>query len=257
MRGTSSTDGEARRRMFGPAGPSDAGTSGLGGLTERLAPPGAPVRGRPRVTVSYAQSLDGSIAARPGEPLRLSGSRSLALTHRLRAAHDAILVGIGTVLADDPRLSVRFASGRSPAPVVLDSRLRLPLDARLVAAGDGSLTVAATEDAPEPAARRLEERGVTVLRFPGHEGRVPLRPLLRELGRRGVRRLLVEGGGQVLTSVFAERLADWAVITVAPRLVGGEPALARAPSPVDLGQFGWARVEDDLVIAGRPRFGVG
>ncbi|HEX9595492.1 MAG TPA: RibD family protein, partial [Anaerolineales bacterium] len=84
---------------------------------------------RPTVTLSYAQSLDGSIALHRGEPLTLSGPESMAMTHRLRAAHDAILVGIGTVISDDPQLNVRLVEGRNPQVVVLDSRLRLPLTA--------------------------------------------------------------------------------------------------------------------------------
>ena len=232
-------------------------------IAQWTAPEVSPVRRRPLVTVSYAQSLDGSIAARPGEPLRLSGSRALELTHRLRAGHDAILVGIGTVLADDPRLNVRLAAGRSPMPVILDGRLRLPLTARLLrergegrepGSAPGPLVATNLEASAERAAR-LREHGVTVLPLRPREGRVPLRPLMRELYRRGVRRLLVEGGGRVLTSLFAERLADWVVITVAPRLVGGEPALARVPAPVDLRWLAWARLDDDLVFAGRPRFG--
>ncbi len=228
-------------------------------LVAQATSPAAPTRRRPGVTVSYAQSLDGSIAARPGEPLRLSGSRSLELTHRLRAAHDAILVGIGTVLADDPQLNVRLAAGESPVPVILDGRLRLPLTARLLRERRASApppVVATTFAAATGRARQLREQGVTVLRFRPSEGRVPLRSVMRALHRRGVRRLLVEGGGQVLTSMFADRLADWVVITVAPRLVGGEPALARVPAPVDLAGLAWARLDDDLVFAGRPRFGV-
>ena len=225
----------------------------LGGPDEQ------PLRHRPRVTVTYAQSLDGSIAARPGEPLRLSGSRALELTHRLRAGHDAILVGIGTVLADDPRLNVRLTVGTSPMPVILDGRLRLPLTGRVLRGRDseeipGPL-VATLRGAPPERSRRLRERGVTVVPFRPANGRVPLRPLMRALRRRGVERLLVEGGGRVLTSLFAERLADRVVITVAPRLVGGEPALARVPAPVDLVDLAWARLDDDLVFAGRPRFG--
>lgn len=217
-------------------------------------------RRRPRVTVSFAQSLDGSIAARPGEPLRLSGSRSLELTHRLRAGHDAILVGIGTVLADDPRLNVRLVTGDSPLPVILDGRLRLPPTARLLrgrgASGAAPPPLVATSfEASRDRAARLRDAGVTVLRFRSPNGPVPLRSVMRALHRRGVRKLLVEGGGRVLTSMFAERLADWVVITVAPRLVGGEPALARVPAPVDLAGLGWARLDDDLVFAGRPRFG--
>ncbi len=212
---------------------------------------------RPSITATYAQSLDGSIAAHPGAPLRLSGSAALELTHRLRSQHDAILVGIGTVLADDPQLNVRLAAGRSPDPIILDSRLRLPLTSRLLEGVPGarSLVVATTTGAPPEAAARLRERGAAILEFPADAaGRVPLPPLMRLLWRRGVRRLLVEGGGRVLTSLFADRLADCAVITVAPRLVGGEPALARVESAVALRRWKWERFEDDLVLAGAPDF---
>ncbi len=91
--------------------------------------------GRPLVTLSYAQSLDGSIADRPGRPLSLSGSQCMTLTHGLRASHDAILVGIGTVLADNPRLNVRLVTGESPQPVIVDSRLRFPPYANLLRHG--------------------------------------------------------------------------------------------------------------------------
>ena len=89
-------------------------------------------QGRSWVTLSYAQSLDGSIAARRGSPLVLSGSATLEITHHLRSRHAAILVGIGTLLADDPQLTVRLVPGEDPQPVVLDSQLRFPLDARLL-----------------------------------------------------------------------------------------------------------------------------
>ncbi len=234
---------------------SPSGETGIEALVADLA--GRRRRGRPSVTVTYAQSLDGSIAARPDEPLRLSGTASLGLTHRLRSWHDAIMVGIGTVLADDPRLDVRLAAGRDPDPIVLDSRLRLPLDARLFRGVPEArnLLVATTRGAPPGAAERIRERGATVLEFPANEaGRVPLPPLMRLLRERGLRRLLVEGGGRVLTALFADRLADCAVITVAPRLIGGEPALARVEAPVALRRWRWERFDHDLVLAGAPDF---
>src|SRR5512143_1701471 len=90
-------------------------------------------KGRPLVSLCYAQSLDGCIAAERGRPTQLSGPETKQITHRLRALHDGILVGIGTVLADDPHLTVRHARGENPQPVVLDSRLRTPVEARLIA----------------------------------------------------------------------------------------------------------------------------
>ncbi|MEZ4635790.1 MAG: dihydrofolate reductase family protein [Caldilineaceae bacterium] len=109
--------------------------------------------GRPLVTLSYAQSLDGSITAQPGQPFAISSAESLQWTHSLRAAHDAILVGIGAVLADDPSLTVRFAQGQNPQPVVVDSHLRLPTDAQLLRKHDTIWLPAATHARTAPAAQ--------------------------------------------------------------------------------------------------------
>jgi len=123
-------------------------------------------RDRPLVTVGYAQSLDGSIAALPGHPLLLSSSPSTTLTHLIRALHDGILVGIGTVLADDPRLTVRRVSGRSPRPLVLDSRLRFPLYARMLRQ-DLKPWIVATGNADEERQAELEKAGARVIRHSG------------------------------------------------------------------------------------------
>src|SRR5687768_4642967 len=103
---------------------------------------------RPVVTLSYAQTLDGSLAL-PGRQLIISSPESMKMTHELRAAHDGLLVGIGTVLIDDPRLTVRLADGRNPQPVVLDSRLRMPLTANLLKHPDRRPWLAATDPDPE------------------------------------------------------------------------------------------------------------
>ncbi len=105
---------------------------------------------RPFVTLTYAQSLDGSIAGEGNRPLSLSCESALALTHELRAAHDAILVGIGTVLADNPRLNVRLVNGEDPRPIVVDSRLRIPRNVNLLESGR-AVWLAATSAAPEAA----------------------------------------------------------------------------------------------------------
>lgn len=181
---------------------------------------------RPRVTLSYAQSLDGSITVCRDEPLRLSGSHSQHMTHRLRAAHDAILVGIGTVLADNPRLTVRLAAGISPQPVILDSQLRFPLEANLLRGQKepvGRLPWIATTERGEPhTANALEAAGAQVLKFAaGPDGRVPLQSLLERLASLGVRSLMVEGGARVITSFLSARLVDSFVLTIAPLFLGG------------------------------------
>ena len=176
--------------------------------------------GRPYVTLSYAQSLDGSIADRPGRPLSLSGSQSLAMTHTLRAAHDAILVGIGTVLADNPRLNVRLVPGRDPQPVIVDSRLRFPAYSNLLR-NCRTPWIAASNGADPQRQRDLEEMGAKVLVLPSQNGWVDLTSLLERLGELGMNSLMVEGGAQIITSFLSFRLVDQVVLTIAPMLVGG------------------------------------
>ena len=187
--------------------------------------------GRPFVTLSYAQSLDGCISARAGEALALSGAQSLTLTHQLRASHDAILVGIGTVLSDNPQLTVRRVRGNNPRPIVVDSRLRLPLDCKLLNNNSrGPLIV--TRQKPNPKRRKaLEGAGAEVMSLPANaRGQVNLAAMLNRLAEIGIKSLMVEGGARIITNFLLERLADYIVLTVAPVLVGGLRAVS------DLGQ---------------------
>ncbi|HLB48279.1 MAG TPA: RibD family protein, partial [Anaerolineales bacterium] len=141
---------------------------------------------RPFVTLTYAQSLDGSIGL-PGQRLELSGPESTRMTHELRTQHDGILVGIGTVLADDPRLTVRHAVGRNPQPIVLDSRLRIPLTAALLKHPDRLPWLAATDPEPDRQSA-LEALGARVYRLPSDtSGRVGLVALLDLLGGLGLK----------------------------------------------------------------------
>ena len=178
--------------------------------------------GRPFVTLSYAQSLDGSITRQRGQPLALSGQESLTLTHQLRTSHDAILVGIGTVLADDPRLTVRLVAGPNPQPIIVDSQLRLPLTAKLLTEHPCKPIVATTQTADPQKAAALAARGAALLHLPAtKDGRVSLPHLLTSLHQRGIRSLMVEGGAGIITSFLAGQLVDRLVVTVAPLLVGG------------------------------------
>ncbi len=176
---------------------------------------------RPFVTLSYAQSLDGSIAARRGQPTSLSGPEAMHMTHHLRASHDAILVGIGTVLADDPRLTVRLADGEQPQPVVVDGRLRFPLTAQLLNHPKRPFIIT-THQADESRQRKLEAAGGKVVRVAAAaDGRVSLSDALSALQSCGLGSLMVEGGAEIITSFLAARLVDRVVITITPRFLGG------------------------------------
>jgi len=209
-------------------------------------------RSRPFVTLAYAQSLDGSIAGEGNRPLSLSSQASLQLTHELRASHDAILVGVGTVVADNPRLNVRLASGEDPRPIVVDSRLRIPRDAHLLENARG-VWLATTEAAATSTEAELQSRGALVLRLRALEnGWVDLEALLERLAKRGVRHLLVEGGARILTSFLESKIVDYLVITISPRFVGGLRPLDSRELPSFPSLVSWRseRVGEDLVMAG-------
>ena len=214
---------------------------------------------RPLVTVSYAQSVDGSIATRNREQLRLSSRQSMVLTHRIRAACDAIVIGINTLLVDDPQLTVRLTEGISPQPIVLDSNLRIPLQARLLDRTDHHCWLACTDNNDPRRVTAVEGRGAEVIRcHRDHRDRVDLPNLLRLLGERGIRSIMVEGGGQVITSFIKARLVDQLIITIAPRLVGGLPVLDRPAagngSLLHLSSVTYQTCGPDIILWAKPQW---
>ena len=223
-------------------------------------------RGRPFVTLAYAQSLDGSITIARGQRYALSGPDALRFTHALRARHDAILVGVGTVLADDPELRVRLVEGPHPQPVVVDSRLRTPPSAKLLAAANGRpVWIAAASpaggggDADSDSARRRQRlagmgRIVDCPALPN--GWVDLQALLGCLHADGVRHVMVEGGARIITSLLEARLADYVIVTIAPQFLGGLTAIGPAARTgassaiANLSTWVSGRLGDDLVLGG-------
>ena len=179
--------------------------------------------GLPFVTVKVAATLDGKISTARKDAKWITDARARALGRELRNENQAVLVGIGTVLADDPHLGSRVKGSHDPWRIVLDSRLRIPLKARVVRSR--RLIVAVTGAANQRKARALEERGVEIWRFLGKH-RVPLRPLLRKLARRGMISILVEGGGQVLGSFFDQKLVDKVQWFLAPKIIGAANAVS-------------------------------
>jgi 3,4-dihydroxy 2-butanone 4-phosphate synthase/GTP cyclohydrolase II len=206
---------------------------------------------RPFVTISYAQSLDGSIAHPDGRPLALSSPPSLFRTHALRSRHDGLLVGVGTILADNPLLTVRYAAGPSPQPVVLDTHLRTPMPSRILSNPRRPWFVAG---APASPSRRIAmvAAGAQVLETAtSSEDLVDLPAALAALAARGLRSIMVEGGSRVLRSFLAARLVDWVVITLAPVFAAGKPALSPLGGELPGIRFlGWEPSGPDLIVWG-------
>lgn len=180
---------------------------------------------RPLVTLTYAQSIDGSIARDRGEALALSGLATMKITHRLRALHDGILVGIGTVLADDPKLTVRLVDGANPQPIILDSNLRIPTNARLLT-NQNRPWIFASPTASQISQKILEQHKCHVMRMNvSKNGNIPLSNILHFLNSKGIKRLMVEGGSAVIGSFLNSGFVDVVVITIAPLFVGGFKAV--------------------------------
>ena len=222
--------------------------------------------GLPFVTAKFAASLDGKIATRSGDSRWVTGNSARDYAHQLRAATDAVLVGIGTVLADDPRLTARDAAGgplpRQPLRVIADSHGRLPPAAMLLAE-PGKTLVAVAHQEGEPGLPSLPSlQGVDAEIFccPGPDGRVDLNALIRELGRREITSLLVEGGGTLLGSLFDLGLVDKVVAFVAPVIIGGESAPSavggrgaeRMSDAMRLSRVTIQQLGDDVAVIGYP-----
>jgi 3,4-dihydroxy 2-butanone 4-phosphate synthase/GTP cyclohydrolase II len=243
-------------RVTTPARPLVDDVRFLAPLFERLAARTHPRARLPFVTLCYAQSIDGSIAARPARPVTLSSDKSFLMTHVLRAHHYGLLIGINTVLADDPRLTVRLCPGDNPRPVVLDSHLRMPEDAKLFCHPDRRPLLLTTEGAPRHRIARLEARGASVRILPADAlGRVDLDAALRCLTAEGIDCLMVEGGATVIESFLHNRLVDYCVITVAPKLMFGglKPmdgdTITDSP-PLSIVDCGYQPLGGDLIIHG-------
>lgn len=212
----------------------------------------------PRVTVHYAQTLDGRIATRTGHSQWISCEESLKLAHQLRAAHDAVLVGVGTAMADNPRLTVRLAEGTSPLRIVVDSTLRIPLDLNVFTDGAAPTLVATTDRAVEERIAAVRACGADVVVLKQDEfGRVDLIDLLDHLATKGIRSVMIEGGGAVITSALRERLVGRLIVAIAPKVVGdgvsavNDLNILRMSDALTFGQLTYERLGDDLIFDGR------
>ncbi len=206
-------------------------------------------RGRPFVLLKLALTIDGHTAV-PGRRY-LSGRRALREVHRLRDRSDAVLVGVGTVLADDPRLTVREVRGRDPLRVVLDTEARTPLGAQIVRSRDPQRTILLiARDADQRRVARLRAAGVLVATIPRAEAGLDLARALRWLAEQGVNTVLSEGGPSIATALIREGLADRALFIVSPLVGGSGPRLEGLPEPRELRGSVTRRWGDDVAIEG-------
>ena len=211
----------------------------------------------PFVTLKFACSLDGKIATSTGESQWISCEESRKFTHHLRDIHDAIMVGSGTLLADNPTLTTRLVEGKNPVRIIVDSLAKTPLDFNVVADKKARTIFAVTENVPREKISALDNAGVEII-FAGSGDKVDLKILLEKLAEREITSILVEGGGTLHFSLLELGLVDKIYAFVAPKIIGGKNALtavegagfAELKNAVTLKNLTTEKIGDDILICG-------
>ena len=214
----------------------------------------------PLVILKIAATMDGKIATQHGESKWITREKSRRLVQHLRNQADGILVGLGTILKDDPQLTVRIRGGKNPYRIVLDSHLRIPEKAKIIDRNPEKTIIATTELASKEKLECLERKGVQVMFFDSKQGRINLRSLLSKLGGMGMMSLLVEGGSQVNGSFLDERLIDKIFLFLSPRLLGGSAlemfggrGVGKLEEALSLNLVKIKKVGDDILFEGYPK----
>ncbi len=202
----------------------------------------------PFITLKFAQTIDGKIATSTGNSRWISSEPSLKFAHKLRSSHDAIMVGAGTIITDDPELTVRRTRGKNPLRIVADSTLRIQANARILKNQENAKTiVATTQRCDKEKFSQLIDAGIEILVINNDKQKhVDLKKLLIELGKKEISSVLVEGGSEIITSFLKEKIADRLVIVMAPKIIGtGTPAV---------GDLGIKKMDDAVKLSSRKVF---
>lgn len=179
---------------------------------------------RPYVAMKYAMTMDGKIATRTGASKWITGEATRNHVQTLRHAYKGIMVGIGTVLADNPMLNCRMQGGIDPVRIVCDTHLRIPMDCQIVQTADTIETILATSTNEKEKIDQLIKKGVQILQIPEKDGCIDLNLLMQTLGGKGIDSILLEGGGRLNDSFLREKLIQKAYVYLAPKIFGGEDA---------------------------------
>ena len=221
-------------------------------------------KGLPYVTVKWAMSIDGKIATHTGESRWITSDESRKYAHKIRGQMDGILVGINTIVRDDPLLTCRIEGGRNPKRIVVDCSALLPVNSRLLSTmNEGEVIVAVSKNAQRNRVEKLEQLGCTIVQTKDMNGRVDLKELFQRLGEMKLTNILVEGGSRVITSVIEGRLADRVMVFLAPIIIGGEGAkspvlgtgINKISEAAEIDEIEIKRFSNDIVIEGTLKYG--
>jgi len=220
-------------------------------------------QGLPYITVKWAMSVDGKIATHTGESRWITSEESREYAHKIRGQMDGILVGINTVVRDDPLLTCRIEGGRNPKRIVVDSNAALPLNSRLLSTiNESEIIVAVSKNPQLSRIQKLEQMGCRIVQTKDMNGRVDLKELFQRLGEMKLTNILVEGGSRVITSVIEDRLADRVMVFVAPVIIGGEGAkspvlgtgINKMSEAAEITEIMVTRLSNDIVIEGTLKY---
>ena len=214
--------------------------------------------GMPYITVKYAQTLDGRIATKSGDSQWISSEASRKYVHRLRSINDSIMVGAGTVAADNPQLTVRHVKGKNPFRIIVDSKLSISLKSSVLTDVHSHLTIiATTSSASAVRMASVKKRGAEVwVVKKERNGRVSLQDLLRDLGKREIMSVLVEGGSEIITSLLKANLVNKMIIPIAPKIIGkgleaiGDLNINKINKAIRFSSFKTMKKGDDIIFEG-------
>lgn len=217
---------------------------------------------KPFVILKIAQSIDGKIATAGGESKWITGPAARKRVHKLRNEVDALLVGIGTVKADNPSLDCRIRGGKNPYRIIVDSRLQISLGSKVLRYDDEKTIIAATEKADKNKLDTLARRGIRVLIIREKAGKVDLNCLMTELGKLDITSLMIEGGSSIAASALAERIVDKVMFFTAPKIIGGVDAVpsiggkspALLKNAIKLKDMQTVKLGEDILIEGYPAY---
>jgi len=211
---------------------------------------------KPFVVVKAAMSLDGRIATRTGDSKYITSKEARKLVHELRAEYDAVMVGINTVIKDDPQLTVRLAKGRNPVKIILDSSLKIPFNANVIKSEPNRLIIATTKKAPKAKIKKLQQNGVHVLVVNMKNGKIDLVGLMGELGKREICSIMIEGGAELNAEAIKSGIVDKILIFISPKLIGeglaalGDLGINKIDKSIKIKKLDYRKIGKDILIEG-------
>jgi|SRR3989344_611015 len=211
---------------------------------------------RPFVVVKAATSLDGKIATKTGDSKYITGNQARKYVHELRSQYDAVMVGSNTVLRDSPQLTVRLTKGRNPLKIVVDSKLRTPLTANIVKNEPGKLFIVTSDQASKSKIKQFQQKGVNVLAFKTKKGKVDLDEVMKELGKREISSILVEGGAELNAEAIRSKIVDKVLFFIAPKFIGegitalGDLGIKKVDRSIKVKNLTYKKLGKDMLIEG-------